>query len=160
MAHRHHYESPDNSMYIRKTLQCFWCLLLLIGLDSLLSYYKGYIKLYLEYSSHQIWQKTSSINAALFSLQTSIQDCIVVSSHPYRQGVMCEMTLSPISSSSSPTVWRCMPTQYRDSTKHCWMTSHRSERVPVWVMIRFRTSPSLKHAVVDLIMWCMVCISN
>lgn len=42
-----------------------------------------------------------------------------------RRGVTSETTLSLTSFSSSPTVWRCMLTPCRDSTKPCWMTSHR-----------------------------------
>lgn len=44
-----------------------------------------------------------------------------------RQEATYETTLFPTLSSSSQTAWRCMPTQFRDFTKHCWMTFHRSE---------------------------------
>lgn len=56
--------------------------------------------------------------------------CHIVSLAPFcRQEATCVTILFPTSSSWSPTVWRCMPTQYRDFTKLCWTTSPRSERV-------------------------------
>lgn len=44
----------------------------------------------------------------------------------HRQEATCGTIPFPTSSNWSPTVWRCMPTQYRDSTKLCWTTSPRS----------------------------------
>lgn len=58
--------------------------------------------------------------------------------HPcssYRLGAMSETIPFPTSSSSSPTAWRCTPTQYRDYTKHCWMTSLRSAQLFCVTMI-------------------------
>lgn len=46
----------------------------------------------------------------------------------HRQEATCGTIPFPTSSSWSPTVWRCMPTQYRDCTKRCWTTSPRSEQ--------------------------------
>lgn len=68
---------------------------------------------------------------------------IDTSARPSRREAMCETILFPTSSSSSPTVWRCMPTQSRDFTKHCWMTSRRSEPFSS----RFGTLLSMKHSV-------------
>lgn len=82
-----------------------------------------------------IWQMISS-NLAIdllsycrfsFTANYLFAFLIAISAHPYRQEATCETILFPTSSSSSPTVWRCMPTQYRDFIKHCWMTSPRYE---------------------------------
>lgn len=59
-----------------------------------------------------------------------VLSCHIVSFAPlHRQEATCVTILSPTSSSWSPTVWRCMPTQCRDFTKLCWTTSPRSEQV-------------------------------
>ena len=83
--------------------------------------------------SNQIWGHTLANTCFHFiaNLEIFIEDSFLiglVSVLPHRQGAMCETIPFQTSSSSSPTVWRCMPTQSRDSTKHCWMTSHRSEQ--------------------------------
>lgn len=104
MAHRHHNESPDNSTYIKA-------------------------KLLVPFKPLIVNLVSSSANASLASLQT-FYSCSPLNQYiyPYRQVATCETILFPTSSSSSPTVWRCMLTQCRDFTKHCWMTSLRSEQ--------------------------------
>lgn len=100
MAHRHYHESPDNGTHLNH----------LLWLSS--------STFWLHWDSGSAPCQCSSSSASFLHL------CC-----PSRLGAMSEMILSPTSSSSSQTAWRCMPTQYRDFTKHCWMTSLRSERL-------------------------------
>lgn len=127
MAHRHHYESPDNSTY--KTKKPPVPLKPLI-MDSIL-----FSVLIIIQVLTWVWQISSNLAIDLlsycsfsFTANYLFAFLIAMSAHPYRREATCEMILFPTSSSSSPTVWRCMPTRYRDFTKHCWMTSPRYEQ--------------------------------
>lgn len=127
MAYRHHYESPYNSTYITKQfliIGWFWFSEIMIIAKAPPSV------LYMINSSNLITEFLSQpvSFAVLITIEGSFALLIDICAHPYRQAVMCETILFPTSSSSSPTVWRCMPTLCRDFTKLCWMTSHRSEQ--------------------------------